>query len=146
MLLTSTLVLWTMNCIDAALRMLLASNSVTGIIRKGFEILCQAPPPVCLPSVYLMSLHVTSSSGPPSIFAYCKWSKNGGGNGLGTRLAQSMVSGLSVHQGEGEVHAFIGSRALIHRPTSCCSQPCTHKRLWILFGWVEVSRTLCSMN
>ena len=36
----------------------------------------QAPPPVCLLSVYLTSLHVMNSHRPPlSVFAYCKQSK-----------------------------------------------------------------------
>jgi len=44
-------------------------------------------PPVCLPSVYLMSLHVTKSPRPsPSVFVCCKQSNTGGGNNLGTRL------------------------------------------------------------
>ena len=43
--------------------------------------------PMCLPSVYLTSLHVTKSPRPsPSIFVYCKQSKTGGGNDLGTRV------------------------------------------------------------
>ena len=43
--------------------------------------------PTCLPSVYLMSLHVTKSSRPsPSVFAYCKRSNTGGRKGLGMRL------------------------------------------------------------
>ena len=44
-------------------------------------------PPVCLPFVHLMSLHVTRSPRPsPAVFAYCKRSNTGSGNGLGTRL------------------------------------------------------------
>ena len=44
-------------------------------------------PPVCLPFVHLTSLHVTRSPRPsPAVFAYCKRSNTGGGNGLGTRL------------------------------------------------------------
>jgi len=44
-------------------------------------------PPVYLPSVYLTSPHVTKSPRPsPSVFTYCKPSKTGGGNSLGTRL------------------------------------------------------------
>ena len=44
------------------------------------EILRWAPPPMCLPSVYLTSLHVSTSPRPfPSIFAYCKQSDTGGG-------------------------------------------------------------------
>ena len=50
----------------------------------------QAPPPMCLPSVYLMSSQVTRSPWPsPSILAYCKQSNAGSWNGLGTRLAKS---------------------------------------------------------
>ena len=57
------------NCIDTALETLLASEPVMDI--KGFKILHWAPPPVCLPSVYLMSSHVTKSPRPsPSVFAY----------------------------------------------------------------------------
>ena len=63
---------------------------VLGLIRstiKGFKILHQAPPPMCLPSVYLMSLHVTKAPRPSlSAFAYCKLSKTRGGNGLETRF------------------------------------------------------------
>jgi len=43
-----------MNGIDAALQTLLASNPVTDITEKGFEIFCQAPPHVftiCLSDV-----------------------------------------------------------------------------------------------
>jgi len=40
---------------------------------------------VCLRFVDLMLLHVTRSPSP-SIFAYCKWSVIGAGNGLGMRL------------------------------------------------------------
>ena len=48
---------------------------------------CPAPFHVCLPSVYLMSPHMTKSPRPsPSVFAYCKRSNTGGGNGLGMRL------------------------------------------------------------
>ena len=40
----------------------------------------------------LMSPHVTKSPRPsPSIFAYCKWSNTGGGNGLGTGLYKIML-------------------------------------------------------
>ena len=43
-----------------------------------------APSLVC---VYLTPPHMTKSPNPPhSIFAYCKRSKTGGGNSLGTRL------------------------------------------------------------
>jgi len=56
-----------------------------GSTRNG-NFYCRAPPPICLPSVYL-TLHITKSPRPsPSIFAYCKRSNTGGGNGLGTRL------------------------------------------------------------
>jgi len=42
---------------------------------------------ICLPSVYLMSSHMTRSPKAfPLIFAYCKQSNTGGGNGLGARL------------------------------------------------------------
>jgi len=41
---------------------------------------------MCLPSVYLTSLHVTKSPRPsPSIFEYYKWPETGGGNSLVTR-------------------------------------------------------------
>ena len=47
----------------------------------------QAMPPVCLPFVYLMPPHVTRSPwSSTSVFAYCKQSNTGGGNGLGMRL------------------------------------------------------------
>ena len=46
----------------------------------------QAPPSVCLPSVYPMSSHVMKSPRPsPSIFAYYKQSKNGDRNRLGNK-------------------------------------------------------------
>ena len=57
---------------------------------------CRSPPPLCLPS-RLPSLlpdvtHVTPSPRPStSIFAYCKQSKIGGDNGLGTRLTPNLV-------------------------------------------------------
>ena len=45
----------------------------------------QAPPPMCLPSVYLTSPRATRSPGllPPYLHTYCKWSNTGGGNGRG---------------------------------------------------------------
>ena len=43
-------------------------------------------PPSCLPDV----MHVTLPPRPsPLIFAYCKQTKAGGGNGLGTRLVST---------------------------------------------------------
>ena len=48
----------------------------------------QEPPPMCLPSVYLMSSHVTKSPRrSPSVFANCKWSNARNGNSLGKRLS-----------------------------------------------------------
>ena len=62
-------------------------HPLTDITRKGFEILNRPLPPVCLPSVYLMSLHVIKiSQAFPSVFTYCKQLKTGGGNRLGARL------------------------------------------------------------
>jgi len=61
--LTSPLALQTMSCIDLALRMHLASNSVMDITRKNCEILYQALPLVCLPSVYLMLLQLKFTRG-----------------------------------------------------------------------------------
>ena len=58
-----------------------ASSSLMDVTRKGFEILHWALPLVCLPSVYLISPRPSHS-----VFTYCKRSKAGGGNGLGTRL------------------------------------------------------------
>jgi len=49
------------------------------------ELLRSGPSPHCLPSVHLTSLHMTKSP-RPYVFAYCKQSNTGGGNGLGTRL------------------------------------------------------------
>ena len=44
-------------------------------------------PPVCLPSVYLMSLYMTKSPRlSPSIFTCSNWVETGGRNGLGMRL------------------------------------------------------------
>ena len=66
---------------------ILASNPKMDITRRGLNILYWPPPPMCLPSVYLTSPHMTGSPRPsPSVFAYCKWSNTGGGNSLGTRL------------------------------------------------------------
>ena len=50
-------------------------------------IIVGAPPPICIPSVYLILLHLTRSPRlSPSIFACCKRSNTGGGSGLGMRL------------------------------------------------------------
>ena len=47
---------------------------------------------MCLPSDYLMSSHMTRSPRPsPSLFAYCKQSNTGGGNGLETRLQKCFI-------------------------------------------------------
>ena len=44
-------------------------------------------PPVCLPSVYLMSLYMTKSPRlSPSVFTCSNWVETGGRNGLGMRL------------------------------------------------------------
>ena len=53
---------------------------------KVLEILRGAtpPPPICLPLLFIMSLWLWLNF--PSIFAYCKWSKTGAGNGLGRTL------------------------------------------------------------
>jgi len=58
----------------------------TGIITVSQRLLqC-----MCLSSSYLTLAHMTRSPGPsPSVFAYCKRSKTGGGNSLGTRLPLS---------------------------------------------------------
>ena len=60
-----------MNGIDAALLTLWPPALKTDSTRKGCEILRWAPTPVCLPSVYLMSLHVTKSSRPSSSVFAC---------------------------------------------------------------------------
>ena len=57
--------------IDAALLTLWPPALKTDSTRKGCEILRWAPTPVCLPSVYLMSLHVTKSSRPSSSVFAC---------------------------------------------------------------------------
>jgi len=80
------------NGIDAGLRTLWIQSPRMDITRKGFEIPCcgltWGLSPVCLPSVYLTLPHVTTPPRPsPSVFAYCKRSKTGGGNSLGTRLS-----------------------------------------------------------
>ena len=54
----------------------------TRYYKKDLKILHQAPPPSCLPS----HLPDFFSQASPSIFAYCKLSKTGGRNRLGTRL------------------------------------------------------------
>ena len=64
---------WMMSGIDAALLNALASSPRTDSTRKGFEILCWAPPPMCLPDV-------TTRNQIPQ--AYYKRSNTGGGNGL----------------------------------------------------------------
>ena len=49
-------------------------------------------PCMCLLPFYLTSPHVIKSPRPsPSVFAYCKQSKTGGGNGLGMRLGELCV-------------------------------------------------------
>jgi len=62
------------------------------LVNAKRELLLLGTSPVCLPSVYLMSLHVTKSPRPsPSIFTYWKRSNTGGGNSLGTRLYISCI-------------------------------------------------------
>ena len=53
------------------------------ITRRTLRFFVRHRPPSCLPDIK----HVTLSPRPsPSVFAYCKQSKTGGGNSLGTRL------------------------------------------------------------
>ena len=71
------------SCIEAVFRTLQSHGVGQDITRRTFEILRQALPPSRLPDV----MHMTLSPRPsPSVFAYCKRSKTGGRNGLGTRL------------------------------------------------------------
>ena len=79
-----SLVSWTMNSMDVALLTLWPPSPRT---RKGFKI----PPWVPSPCVYSLSTWpnhaLTKSPRPsPSVFAYCKWSNTGCGNGLAMRL------------------------------------------------------------
>ena len=54
---------------------------------RYLEILHQALPPVCLSLLSHITMHVTESHRLfPSVFAYCKRWKTGGGNGLRMRL------------------------------------------------------------
>ena len=63
------------------------TSSWTRYYKTDINILCQAPPSICLPSCLSDVKDVTKSPRPsPFILAYCKQSKTGGGNGLGTRL------------------------------------------------------------
>ena len=73
-------------------------------------------PPLCLPSVHLMSLHKTRSPRPSlSSFTYCKQSKTGAEEGLGTRLSPA-----GIIQGY-----LLSTRALHH-----CFCYCRSQRLW----------------
>ena len=59
-----------------------------------WEILWLATP-LSLPSVYLMSPHITKSPRPSSsVFAYCRRSTTGDGNGLRTRLHNLLACSL----------------------------------------------------
>ena len=76
----------TTSCIDAVFLMLQSQD------KKDFGILCRAlpsppSPPHVYPHIYLMSRTRLFFPGLPlPFFAYCKRSKTGGGNGLGTWL------------------------------------------------------------
>ena len=67
-------------------------HNVRGLVDTKWELLRSGTaPPLCLPSVYLLSLHVTVTGYPrpsPSIFAHCKQSTTciGDENSLRTRL------------------------------------------------------------
>ena len=64
-----------------------ASSFWARYYKKDLKILHRASPPSCLPSCLPDIMHGIFSPKPsPSIFAYCKWSKTGGGNSLGTQL------------------------------------------------------------
>ena len=63
---------------------------------KNGNYYCQAPPLMCLTSVYLNKLHNCmwlNLPGLAPIFAYCKLSNTGGGNNLRTRLPMIRVWG-----------------------------------------------------
>lgn len=62
-----------------------ASSTRTDIITKEFKVLRWAPPPVCLPSAYLMSPCDQLSQAFPFIFVYFKLSKTGGGERPGSK-------------------------------------------------------------
>ena len=74
-----------MSCIDTVFQML--QSQVFGqdnILQEGSQDPSSGTAPSCLPDV----MHVTLSPRPsPSVFSYCKRSKAGGGNSLGTRIA-----------------------------------------------------------
>ena len=80
--------------------------------RKGFELLHLVPRPVYILSVYLTWLHVTRSYRPsPSIFAYCRQSKTGGGRGPGRAVVILMTNITSVDT-DSWSHIQLGSNLL----------------------------------
>ena len=76
-----------MSCNNAVFQTLQCGQDITRRTSRFFVGHICPPPPSCLPSRLPDVMHVTHSSRPsPSVFAYCKWSKTGGSNGLGTRI------------------------------------------------------------
>jgi len=86
----------TMNCIYTVFWMLqsqVLGQNITRRISRFF--VRHYPPPFCLPSRLPDVTHVTLSPRPSlSVFAHCKQSKTGGGNGLGTRLIHFIARSL----------------------------------------------------
>ena len=78
------------SCIDAVFRML---QSRTRYYKKDPKILRRASPLTFSPHIYLTSHTRFFLPGlSPSVFAYCKRSKTGGGNGRGPRLTLAVCS------------------------------------------------------
>ena len=71
------------SCIDTVFRTLQSQVLWQGITRRASKIVRRASPPHVYPHVFLTTLSPSPFS---SVFVYCKWSKTGGKNGLGTRL------------------------------------------------------------
>ena len=101
------------------------------------------PPPVCLPSVNLMSSHVTRSPRPsPSMFYILQIQCTGGRNGLGTRL----VASASLYPGLVQ-RLFMYCRQLAYvflQLTHSCANHAVHvkqvmmdrgKKVWLEWLW-----------
>ena len=127
------------NCIDTALQTLLASEPVMDI--KGFKILHWALPPVHLPSVYLMSSHVTKSPRPPPLYLHTASDQI---------LKDGMGTSLSGHQSIQKYSYFFFSSsaayffALFLVNVSALSPMLVHFQncLWFTHWWLCHSKNL----
>ena len=71
----------------AASILFIVDNTRLGTVQCETRIIIVGHYPPCVYPLYLTSPHETKSlRTSPSVFAYCKWSNTGGGNGLGMRL------------------------------------------------------------